>query len=104
MKKAEEGARKAELGIWKKSTSFGCVSLVELKYQEEERCKNQEQLIINNRCERFNAVLKDDAAHIYDINLGPGIFTQNFSCIWNDEGDSVYIWDKNGLVLWYRYA
>ena len=103
IKKAEAQARKAEIGIWKKSSKFGCVELVSLKYEEQERCKNQEQLVLNNKCEKINAVLKDDATHIYDVTINPGIFIQNFSCIWNDEGDSVYIWDEKGLVLWYRY-
>ncbi len=104
MEKAEEQARKAGLGIWKRSSNYGCIELVNLKYQEEERCKNQEQLVLNNKCKKINIVLKDDATHIYDIGINPGIFSKNFSCIWNDDGDSVYIWDKNGLVLWYRYG
>ena len=103
LKKTEEKARASELGIWKKSSRFGCLELVKLKYEEEERCNNQEQLIIENKCESFSAVIKDDATHLYDVNLKQGSFVRNFSCIWNNNGDSVYIWDDEGLVLFYRY-
>ncbi len=102
--KAESEARLGELGIWKKSNNYGCLELAELKYEENERCNNQEQLILNNDCAPFNAVLKDDATHIYKIKLDKGIFVKNFSCIWNDDGDSVYIWDGDGLVFFYRYG
>lgn len=103
MKKAEERARNKELGIWKKSDNFGCIQLIELQYQEQERCKNQEQLILKNNCETINAILKDDATHIYNLRLDNGLSTKNFSCIWNDDGDSLYLSDESGLLLFYRY-
>jgi len=102
LRKGEEKARKAEIGIWKKSSNYGCVEIVELKYEEEERCTNDEQLVLFNSCEHFQAVLKDDATHIYDVEIGD-VFSMNFSCIWNNDGDSVYLWDDEGLVLFYRY-
>jgi len=103
MKKAEEKARKQERGIWKKSDNYGCVELVELKWEEQERCKNQEQIVLNNKCNKIKAVLKDDATHIYKIDLEKGIFSKNFSCIWNNDGDSLYLWDEDGLLLFERY-
>jgi len=104
MKKAEESARKKEKGIWKKSTNYGCVELVDLKYFDEEGAKNQEQIILKNNCQKIRAVLKDDATHIYNIDLEKGLFVKNFTKIWNDNGDSIYLSDENGLLLFYRYG
>lgn len=100
---AEKYAQGRELGIWKKSENYGCLEIVEFNYAEEERCKNQEQLILNNKCESLNLTLKDDANHIYKININKGIFVQNFSCVFNDEGDSLFIRDERGVVLYYHY-
>jgi len=102
LEKAEASARKQELGIWKKSSNFGCVKLVKLKYKENKRCNNQEQLILHNSCNSIKAKLKDDANHIYNVQI-KDIFVKNFSCIWNNEGDSLYLWDGSGLILFYRY-
>ncbi|MBM3233966.1 thermonuclease family protein [Candidatus Pacearchaeota archaeon] len=103
LEKAEKYAREQEIGLWKKSENYGCIKLTELKYQEQERCKNQEQLILQNNCENLQVILKDDANHIEKIQLDKGIFTKNFSCVWNDEGDSLYLRDEQGLILFYRY-
>lgn len=104
MKKAEELAREQEKGLWKKSSNSSCIQLIRLIYTENgERCTNQEQLILNNSCNQMQINLKDDANHIENINLEQGIYTQNFSCVFNDEGDSLYIRDNSGLILFYRY-
>lgn len=103
LKKAEKEARSSQLGIWKRSKNYGCVELVELKYKEDERCKNQEQLILENNCNLIKAVLKDDANHIYDLDIEKEVFSMNFSCIWNDAGDSLYVRDESGLLLFWRY-
>lgn len=103
MKKAEEQARNNELGIWKKSVNSECLELVKLQWRENSRCTNQEQLVLNNKCSEMNLVLKDDATHIYQEKIPAGIFLMNFSCIWNDEGDSLYVYDNSGLMLFYRY-
>jgi len=104
LEKAEESARKQGIGIWKKSQSSDCIQLIKLTYQEKKRCNNEEQLILNNNCgTKINLILKDDANHISRINLQNGLFSMNFSCIWNDAGDSLYAWDNEGLVLFYRY-
>ncbi len=103
LKKAEQEAREQEKGIWKKSENYGCIELINLKYTEEDRCNNQEQMIFNNRCSTLNLTLKDDANHIYKISIEKGIFMQNFSCIFNDEGDSLFLRDDEGLLLYYNY-
>jgi len=103
LKNAESQARKNKLGIWKKSPQYSCLKLIELKYEETKRCTNQEQLIIQNFCRDMVVTIKDDATHVYNENIKTGIFTKNFSCIWNNEGDSLYIYDSQGLILFYRY-
>ena len=104
LEKAEKYARDNNLGLWKKSLNYGCIQLIQLKYDEGgERCTNNEQLILNNICNNIQAILKDDANHIEMLNFSQGIYIQNFSCVWNDEGDSLYLRDEQGLLLFYRY-
>lgn len=103
MKKAEESAGNNEIGIWKKSLNFGCLRLVKLEYLDGGKCNNQEQLVLNNNCNPMNVIIKDDANHIYGETINTGLFVKNFSCIWNDDGDTVYVRDDSGLLLWYRY-
>lgn len=97
LRKAEQKARKRELGIWKKSENFGCVNLIELIYEGDEK------LVLDNTCEGMEITLKDDATHIYNIQLASGRFEKNFTHIWNNDGDTVYIWDDEGLLLFHRY-
>jgi len=101
--KAEESARLNNLGLWKKSSNFSCIKLISLEYKDEGNCKNQEQLILDNSCTSLNIIIKDDANHIYKETLKAGLFIKNYSCIWNDAGDSIYIRDQEGLLLFYRY-
>lgn len=103
LEKAEKYARDNELGIWKKSENYGCLEIVKFNYIEENRCNNQEQLVLNNKCGSLNLTLKDEANHIYKLNIDKGIFTKNFSCVFNDEGDSLFIREESGLVLHYHY-
>lgn len=104
LENAEKYARNNAIGIWKKSNNAQCLKLISLNYIEQKRCNNQEQLIIENICENLSVILKDDANHIVKLNLKAGIFIQNFSCIWNDNGDSLFIRDNTGLLLFYRYS
>ncbi len=97
MMKAEEIAREEGKGIWRKSSNFGCLNLIEFSYKEPEK------IVFENVCGNIGVVLKDDATHIYYENISSGFWEKNFSHIWNDEGDSLYIWDDSGLVLFYRY-
>jgi len=103
LENAEKEARQEEKGIWKKSSNFGCIEIAELKYTEEERCNNEEQLILENKCGNLSVTLKDSANHIYKINLEKGSFEKNFSCVWNDDGDAMSIWDDKGLIVYYTY-
>lgn len=105
LKKAEEHARQNEIGIWKKSTKFGCLILKELKYFEDgERCTNKEKVILENTCETLSVYFKDDTSKGFHYDIQKGIFSKNYSCKFNDEGDSLYIWDDEGLVLFERYG
>ena len=106
MEKAEQYARESKTGIWERSDKYGCLEIIELKFKESERCNNEERLIIKNKCNNdLDVILKDDSsAHIYDINImGNSIWQRNFSCILNNAGDSVYIWDETGLLMFKRY-
>lgn len=101
---AEKFARENELGIWKRSENFDCVDLVELKYEEGKRCNNEEVLILENNCGvEIEVLIKDEATHIYHEILSVSRNEFEFSCIWNDDGDSVFVWDDSGLLLFWRY-
>ncbi|MDP2947450.1 MAG: thermonuclease family protein [Nanoarchaeota archaeon] len=106
LNQVEELARTNKIGIWKDSSDKNCLFLVKLKYIEEtKRCSNEEVIKIQNSCgKEISFVLKDDATHIYKEKIKPNsVFLKNFSCIWNDEGDSVFIWGDDGLILFWRY-
>ena len=99
MEKSEEEAREKGVGLWKKSENYGCVEIVDFDYIS----KGGEEIVLNNKCSKIKATLKDDATHIYNIELDNGIWKKDFNKIWNDNGDSVYLWDESGLLLFYRY-
>ncbi|MEI7718916.1 MAG: thermonuclease family protein [archaeon] len=104
LKKAESFARENERGIWQKSENFGCLIIKELKYLEDgKRCTNKEQIILQNFCGTLNVTIKDDATHIEHVLIQKGLFEKNYSCIWNDAGDTLFIWDKTGLLVFERY-
>lgn len=101
---AEKRAIDSGIGLWKKSNNSDCLQLVKLDYIDGGKCDNQEQMILNNLCQyNLNVIIKDDANHIYDENISPGRWQKNFSCIWNDVGDTIHIRDENGLMLFWRY-
>ncbi len=100
LKKSEDYARSNEIGMWKFSPDKNCIALIEFKHTEPER------LILQNSCDRsFDLVIKDDAsAHIVKTKINSNsILQQNSSHVFNDAGDSVYIWDEKGMVLFERY-
>lgn len=104
LKKAESYAREKELGIWKKSDNYGCLIIKELKYEEDgERCTNKERITLQNYCNTLNVTIKDDATHIEHELIKKGIFQKNFSCVFNDAGDTLFVWDKSGLLIFERY-
>ena len=79
------------------------MKLVELLYNDD--VYGAETLTLENDCnETINVIIKDDATHIYKRELKKGIYSETFSHIFNDDGDSLYIWDNEGLVEFYRYS
>lgn len=103
---AEEFARLNKIGVWKESENKGCLEIKDFIYKEKTaRCSNEELLTIENNCNyNLNIIIKDDATHIYSEEIkANSILSKNFSCIWNDEGDTIYISDSEGLLIFYRY-
>ncbi len=104
VRRAEALAREEKIGIWQDSNNFGCIELVELKYEEDnKRCTNREQLKLDNQCNEIEVLIKDDATHEFVEKIPRGRFVKNFSCVFNDAGDSLFIWDDSGLLIFYRY-
>ncbi len=102
LKQSETQARNQELGIWHKSSNYHCLNLIELKYNDDKYGK--ETLTLENNCQKqIDITIKDDATHIYKRTLDTGIYQENFNHIFNQAGDSLYIWDNEGLVEFYRY-
>ncbi|MAG40096.1 hypothetical protein CMI41_03955 [Candidatus Pacearchaeota archaeon] len=101
MKEAEESAMEEKVGIWKESSRFGCLEIGEFVWLDDSE-DDFEKLVLINSCDPFEITFKDDATHIYLREIGDELTleTQN---IWNDNGDSLYAWDDEGLVLFYRY-
>ena len=75
------------------------IELIKLKTDEPEK------LVLQNNCNKeIKIVFKDDATHIYRATINSNSqFTKEFSHIWNDAGDSIYIHDTKGLLIFYRY-
>ncbi len=104
MKKTEKNARIEKKGIWKDSENKNCVFLIKFDYKEKKRCNNEEILILENKCDReLSVLIKDDSTKQFEEKIKKGTFSKNFSCTFNDEGDSVYLWDNSGLILFHRY-
>jgi micrococcal nuclease len=99
LEEAEEFARMNKKGLWEISPNAYCIELIELRTNEPEK------LTLQNKCNKeLEITFKDDATHIYKETLSPNsIFTKEFSHIWNTEGDSIYIRDSEGLLMFYRY-
>jgi endonuclease YncB( thermonuclease family) len=109
-KKAEKKAKNEELGIWKKSEKYGCLSVEINKYNE--------YLVLNNECKiNFNEwTIKDESTKQYvfgdlefeQISLysGKGEDTHEElywgrGKVWNNERDSIFIRDSKGLLVFY---
>jgi micrococcal nuclease len=99
---AEDDARKEDIGIWQHSRYFGCLRVKEFVFLDISET-DSEKLVLENSCgDVLDVVIKDDATHIYEVLIEDN-FTLETKDIWNDGGDSIYIWDGSGLVLFYRY-
>lgn len=104
LESAEAIARKNEIGIWQKSRNQGCLVIKEFKYKEDgKRCTNRELIVLENICDTLEVSIKDDATHIFRETIKKGTFERNFSCVFNDAGDSLFIWDSTGLLIFERY-
>jgi endonuclease YncB( thermonuclease family) len=99
MEGAEKFARINELGIYKKSNNYGCLEIIEFEFKEPESLK------LKNNCKMtLEILIKDDATHMYEESVKPSeILEKTFSHIWNDAGDTIYIWDDKGLLIFHRY-
>jgi len=98
-KRAEEFARLNKIGLWKESSNAYCLKIVEFKTDEPEK------LVLENSCDYYLDIMyKDDATHIYEATVGArDRYTEEFSHIWNTDGDSIYAYDSEGLLIFYRY-
>lgn len=100
---AEARAHEGNIGIWEESEFSDCVGLVTLDYYDVGN--ETEKLVLDNSCGvGVKVVIKDDATHIYNevLSIGENEFT--YQNIFNDGGDSLYVWDLSGkLVEFYRY-
>lgn len=99
MQKAEEFARLNNLGIWQKSPNTNCITLKELNTEEPE------SLTLQNSCnQEFELLIKDDATHIYKETIkANNQLKLKTSHIWNDDGDTLYVYDTQGLLIFHRY-
>ena len=99
LRSAEEFARLSKRGIWRESDNIGCVKLIKLEHDDPE------SLVLENSCSKnIEVLIKDDATHIYRETLkAESSFTLETSHIWNTDGDSVFVWDDEGLLVFYRY-
>jgi endonuclease YncB( thermonuclease family) len=97
---AQQSARKNQLGIWKPSTGLckDCIHLVELNPKDE-------FIIINNSCEfECYYFIRDESNNEFKGIIKPDEIKKITSTnIWNDDGDSAFIYDDNGLVEYYSY-
>ena len=101
LEKAEESARKNKLGIWKTSTSkcSSCIELLELNPIDE-------FFILKNNCNfSCNFQAKDEARHFFEIDIEAREekTIESKGNIWNNDGDSLFIWDDEGLILYHNY-
>lgn len=99
---AEGFARENEFGIWKHSDYYDCIDLIEFDYISE----GGERIVLDNLCgEIVDILIKDDATHIFEEVLYEGDNIFEFEKVFNDAGDSLYVWDgENGeLIVFERY-
>lgn len=101
MKVAEGRARENGLGIWARSENYECIVVEEFIWLDV-GAEDSERLVLRNDCDSFDILIKDDATHIYRETIDDELVLETKD-IWNDDGDSLYIWDDSGLVLFERY-
>jgi endonuclease YncB( thermonuclease family) len=107
-KLAEKTARLNEMGIWTKSEEVcaSCIVLSELNATEE-------FFVLENNC-NFDCTLdgwfvKDAGRNVFYLSaIKSGeqekVFSKNNKSVWNDVGDSFFMFDKSGLLVeYYEY-
>ena len=110
---AEERAIEKEKGMWKKSPYFGCF--------DADINSAEEKVEIKNKCNKINMdnwILRDESRKYYvfeNLEIGTitlhsyigednksDIFWNLKNNIWNDDRDSLYIFDKEGGLAYYE--
>jgi endonuclease YncB( thermonuclease family) len=108
---AEKEAMNRGIGIWEKSEFYGCLNLEINKYEE--------YLDIIDSCgiNLMNWNVKDESTKTYvfkkdfsNVRLYSERGTDNATAvfwnkenIWNDDGDSIFIRDSNGFLVYYEH-
>lgn len=108
-KKAQKEAYENAQGVWKRSPYFGCMTI--------EINKKEELLKVAHTCGSLaNWILKDESTKFYTftgtepdlfiLNSGKGRNTQTtfywgYEHIWNDDKDSIFVRDSDGLLVFY---
>lgn len=130
---AESNAVNKGVGMWDHSPHYGCITIKEFHYDAQDNdCSNlnDEYVTFTNLCDNIvmtSWFIKDEANHFYifpDVGIYSGgeftLYTgqgQNIetslywnnkapgcSAVWNNDRDSLYMWDENGkLVLVHKY-
>jgi endonuclease YncB( thermonuclease family) len=109
---AEKSAVEKEKGLWEKSTLFGCL--------ETEVFPSKEFLKITSRCGTLNIkdfIVADESRKSYkfpdvsilEVNLhslegidnGTDLFWNSKSNIWNNDRDTAYMFDSEGLLVYH---
>jgi len=106
----ENNAIEKELGIWEKSEKYGCLDVEINKYDEyleiEDGCQEdfenwniQDESI---KIYRFKKVLENN----FKLFSGKGENKEGelywgLQSVWNDDKDSIFIRDENGLLVYY---
>lgn len=111
-KDAEESAIKSSRGIWQKSEFAGCI--------KTKTDKNLERVVITNLCNTNMEgwKLKDESRKVYTfknslasplilhsssgIDNASDLFWGSSTDIWNNDRDSLYLFDKSGGLVHYE--
>lgn len=110
---AEEQAVSSQKGIWKKSKHFNCFKI--------DIDKTNEKILLISNCNNINIgswLLKDESTRHYifkNIEIGEitlhtlagednetDIFWNSKTNIWNNNRDSLYLFDKEGYLAYYE--
>lgn len=100
----ETKAQTSQIGIWKISPNSRCISLIE--FQPIDGPNENETLILQNLCnEEIKITIKDEATHIFkEIIKQNSQLKKSFKDTFNDNGDTLFIWDEEGMILYKTYS